>query len=521
MLNKRIISLVLFMAIVALAQTPQPAPAAQPAPTAQPAPAEPASVEQAVAPAAVESDPAAPAPAFVAEPMPKVEEKKESEASTISVFVKSPEEIKALQDDLKSLQTMVGGSNPEIEALLQKANRIAQMNDRCSMVSINEVLDTACGYFYEVELPAFENEYMELTGEVRLGSMRMATTLEERTQQLMSCSEALASIVVPREQLLRLKGNVYLEPINFAGDFDAEYRFSLSYDPTRMSQQERLANLWLSKCGDIVLRQTHEEFAPMFIASLKMKNDSLKKAGSNVKLMMNKKSLAVKVAMRRSAKGAYFLNGNKLFSRELSSKDTQSHLVFDLKNKKAVMELGLDAVIEDFKGRQVFKGLKKTDMIGRWMWDNDKNFPETAANDDSEKMTAEDSLAIQRGLDYYDDEYEENSQKAKDAVADAAKPEGEGLSIHWIPFAISSAILVGGGIMAVIFNKKAKDESEAYQAELDAFNASVEDGSVGSSPEDTGYSAHKDNVSKYQKLRTVGYGLAIAGGLGIGLSILF
>ena len=75
--------------------------------------------------------------------------------------------------------------------------------------------------------------------------------------------------------------------------------------------------------------------------------------------------------------------------------------------------------------------------------------------------------------------------------------------------------------MAVIFNKKAKDESEAYQAELDAFNASVEDGSVGSSPEDTGYSAHKDNVSKYQKLRTVGYGLAIAGGLGIGLSILF
>lgn len=501
---------------------------------------------------AQQSNSAQPAPAFIAEPSAQVTTLAETpqpepqtqpvaqtndssaapakdESSTISVFVKTPEEIRAFQEDLKTLQTMAGGANPQIDSLMKRANRIAQMNDRCSMVSINEVLDTACGYFYEVELPAFENEYMEVTGEVRLGSMRMATTLEERTKQLMSCSEAITSIVISREQLLKLKGNVYLEPINFAGDFDAEYRFSLSYDSTRMAQQERLANLWISKCGDIVLRQTGEEFAPMFVATLKLKNDSLKKAGSNVKLMLNKKNLAVRVAMRHSVNGAYFLNGNKLFARELQSSDP-SHLLFDIRGKKAVLEQGNSKVIEDFKGRVVFRGLKKTDMIGRWMWDDDKNFKEmaNASVDESEKMTAEDSLAMKRGLeDIHDNENIEDDldeMKAKEAAAKAANAEKNKKAksgIRWIPFIASTAVLIGGGVMAFLGNKKAKDESDEYNDQLNKFRNDSYNGAVGDSPNDPYYSAHKDNVSKYQTIRNVGIGLAIAGGIGIGVSILF
>ena len=101
----------------------------------------------------------------------------DGQGSTVSVFVKSPEEIRKLKDDLKNLQIMAGDSNPEVAALLKRANRIAEMNDRCSSVSLNDLLDTTCAQFYEVELPTFENDYMELTGEVRLGSMRMATLL--------------------------------------------------------------------------------------------------------------------------------------------------------------------------------------------------------------------------------------------------------------------------------------------------------------------------------------------------------
>ena len=62
-------------------------------------------------------------------------EKKDDNSSTISVFVKNPEEIRALQEDLKNLQTMVGDSNPEVAALLKRANRVAEMNDRCASIS--------------------------------------------------------------------------------------------------------------------------------------------------------------------------------------------------------------------------------------------------------------------------------------------------------------------------------------------------------------------------------------------------
>jgi len=462
---------------------------------------------------------------FTEAPLEKtaVTAKSDDNASTISVFVKNPEEIRALREDLKNLQTMAGDSNPEVAALLKKANRIAEMNDRCSSISLNDLLDTACARFYEVELPTFENEYMEITGEVRLGSMRMATTLEERTRQLASCSEALTSIIISREQLLRLHGNVYLEPINFEGDFDAEYIFSLSYDPARVEQQQRLASLWIDKCGSIVLRQSGTEFAPMFIATLKVKNDSLNKSGSNVKFMMNKKTLSLRIDMRRPVSGAYYLNGVRLFEKTIDADKSQSNLFFDIKNKKAVLNQPKDAVIQEFHGKEVFKKLKKMEMVGRWAWDSEKLPDEVVqpeSQDESETMTAEDSLAYKQGLAELERALAEERTASVDedsiketAAAEAAKDvsaetEKKGSSIHWIPLAISGAVLAGGTAMAIIFNKKGKDEKEAYDEEL-------------AKGYDSNYKSHFDAASDYQRNRSIGVGLAIVGGIGVALSFVF
>ena len=461
---------------------------------------------------AQEAQPAAPAPAATP-PAVAVDTNK----STISVFVKNPEELRLLKEELKNLQTLAGGSNPEINALLQRANRVAEMNDRCASISLNDLLDTTCARFYEVELPAFENEYMEVTGEVRLGSMRMATTLEERTRQLSSCSDALTSILVSREQLLRLRGNVYLEPINFEGDFDAEYIFTLSYDPARLDQQQRLANLWIEKCGPIVLRQSGSEFAPMFVATLKVKNDSLKKAGSNVKIMMNKKALSLRVDMRRPVNGAYYLNGVRLFEKTLDADKKYSHLHFDIKNKKAVIEEPEGGVIQEFKGTQVFNKVKKTEMVGRWIWDSEKleEVAQTGTQDESEDMTAEDSLAYKQGMEdlerYMTDEHNK-AAAAKEAAKEASKETSgggnKGGNVRWIPLAISGAALLGGSIMAIVFNKKAKDESETYQDELSYGN-------------DSGFDDHEKAAGDYQRNRTIGIGLAVLGGVGIALSFVF
>ena len=411
---------------------------------------------------------------------------------------------------------MAGDSNPEVAALLKKAHRIAEMNDRCSSISLNELLDTACARFYEVELPTFENEYMELTGEVRLGTMRMATTFDERIRQLASCSDALTSIVKSREQLLRLRGNVYLEPINYEGDFDAEYDFKLSYDSSRVNQQQRLANLWIQKCGGIVLRQSGREFAPMFVATLKVKNDSLKKVGSNVKFVMNKKTLSLRVDMRRPVSGAYYLNGVRLFEKTVAADKSQSNLFFDIKNMKANIVQPKDGVIQTFSGTQVFKKLKKMEMVGRWAWDAEK-LPDEAvqanSQDESEKMTAEDSLAYKQGLAELEralsDEQESEADPAKqtsasNAAASAKKDSVEGrFRVHWIPLAIAGAVAVSGGVMAAVFNSKAKSERDKEPINPDEYNE------------------HLDKIENAQRMRNIGIGLAIGGAIGAAVTFLF
>ena len=501
---KRLMLMGLLAVSFALAQQPAPQPVA-PAEQPQAAPA----VADSVSEPAVQQPAAAPTPENTAGVSAS-----DGKGTTVSVFVKSPEEIRALQDELQNLQTMAGDSNPEVAALLKKAHRIAEMNDRCSSISLNDLLDTACARFYEVELPTFENEYMELTGEVRLGSMRMATTFDERIRQLASCSDALTSIVKSREQLLRLRGNVYLEPINYEGDFDAEYDFKLSYDSSRVNQQQRLANLWIQKCGSIVLRQSGREFAPMFIATLKVKNDSLKKVGSNVKFMMNKKTLSLRVDMRRPVSGAYYLNGVRLFEKTVDADKSQSNLFFDIKNKKANIVQPKDGVIQTFSGTQVFKKLKNMEMVGRWAWDAEKLPDEVAqanTQDESEKMTAEDSLAYKQGLAELERALAEpaaeetaRQESADNAAASAKDGSVEGGSgIHWVPLAIASAVAIGGGVMAAVFNNKAKTERDKIPESKKEFDEI------------------SDNIDQAQTMRTVGLGLLGAGLVGVCLTFLF
>lgn len=505
---KRLMFMGLLAASFALAQQP----ASQPAPPVEQSQTVPATAETPKVQASAQQTPAT---APVLENSAGVSAS-DGKGTTVSVFVKSPEEIRALQDELRNLQTMAGDSNPEVAALLKKAHRIAEMNDRCSSISLNELLDTACARFYEVELPTFENEYMELTGEVRLGTMRMATTFDERIRQLASCSDALTSIVKSREQLLRLRGNVYLEPINYEGDFDAEYDFKLSYDSSRVNQQQRLANLWIQKCGGIVLRQSGREFAPMFVATLKVKNDSLKKVGSNVKFVMNKKTLSLRVDMRRPVSGAYYLNGVRLFEKTVAADKSQSNLFFDIKNMKANIVQPKDGFIQTFSGTQVFKKLKKMEMVGRWAWDAEK-LPDEAvqanSQDESEKMTAEDSLAYKQGLAELEralsDEQESEADPAKqtsasNAAASAKKDSVEGrFRVHWIPLAIAGAVAVGGGVMAAVFNSKAKSERDKEPINPDEYNE------------------HLDKIESAQTMRNVGIGLAIGGAVGAAVTFLF
>ena len=68
---------------------------------------------------------------------------------------------------------------------------------------------------------------------------------------------------------------------------------------------------------------------------------------------------------------------------------------------------------------------------------------------------------------------------------------------------ISAATLIAGTTLAVVYNSKAKSESEKTPTTRAEFDQ------------------RHDDIGKYQKFRTAGIGIAIVGGIGLGLSIAF
>ena len=411
---------------------------------------------------------------------------------TVSIFVKDASEFQAIQNDLQQLKAGIGSDNPEVDSLIDRANRIAKMNDRCSMVSINDVLDEECGHFYAVDLPEFEARYMEVTGELRLGVMTMANNLEQRTQQIDACTDAFSRIVASKENLLKIEGGVDLEPLSHAGAFDASYNFKLTYDERRMDQQKRFTELWLSKCGDIVLRKSGDEFAPLFVQALDHMNDSLLNTKTNLKVVLDSSDLSFYLDLNRPVAGAYYLSGAELFNvTQIPAGRENAHLLVNMKDKSVILPQGRDGEMATYKGRVEFEKASE-DLVGRWIWNSDssaiKAMPKVASKTVSSEVSGPAAGTAPQAGDKVDNGIPE------------AKNSGD---THWVLIGISAATLVAGTTLAVVYNSKAKSESEkkpASQAEFDE---------------------RHDNIGTYQKLRTAGIGIAILGGIGLGLSIAF
>jgi len=439
-------------------------------------------------------------------------------SQTASIFVKDPAELENLQQNLEILKAELGEANPQIDELLSKASKIAEMNNRCSMISINDVLDEECGHFYSVDLPAFEDQYMEVTGEIRLNTVKMGNTLAERTEQIQVCASALGGILVSKDRLLKLDGKVDLEPLNLEGAFDATYDFNLYFDPSRMSQQKRLMERWMEKCRDVVIRRAGDEFAHLFVDRINVVNDSL--ANSNIKIILNPANLDFYLDLNKPVAGAYFLNGAQLFDvKSIPTGREFAHLVVDLREQKVDMPLGPEGKMQNFRGRVEFTAAyQEKDLMGRWIWGNRKTInrarvkgeisADLVKSDTSKpapivkKLASLDTTAL---ITSVADSEQDNAPKetaAKNA-ADDAQNKHEVPKRTWIPKAIAGAVVVAGGIMTAVYNSKAKKESEKETKSLEEYND------------------RHDKIKSAQTMRTVGLAIGAAGLVGLGVTFLF
>ena len=416
---------------------------------------------------------------------------------TVSIFVKDASEFQAIQADLQQLKAGIGSDNPELDSLISQANRIAKMNNRCGMVSINDVLDEECGHFYAVELPEFEARYMEITGELRLGVMTMANDLEQRTQQIDACTEALSRIVSSKELLLKIEGGVDLEPLSHAGAFDASYNFKLRYDGRRMDQQKHFTELWLSKCGDIVLRKSGDEFAPLFVEAIGHMNDSLVHTKTNLKVELDTADLSFYLDLNRSVAGAYYLSGAELFSvTQIPTGKENAHLVVNMRDKSVVLPRGRDGEMATYKGRVEFEKASD-DLVGRWIWNRDSTAIKAMPKMESKMVASQ----VESSEMFVPEPYAEPAagDKVDNGLPEAKQSNGP----HWVLIGISATALVGGTVVAIFYNNKAKDESTKAPSSQEEFD-----------------NRHND-IGTYQTFRTTGIGIAILGGIGLGLSIAF
>ncbi|MBR6379448.1 MAG: hypothetical protein IKS02_05700 [Fibrobacter sp.] len=300
----------------------------------------------------------------------------QGEAQSASIFVQDPAVFHQRQAELEKLKATVGNKNEGLDSLLLQASRIAKMNDQCATVSINDVMGDECWTFYQVDLPSFEEQYMKVTGEVRLGHMEMARGLEDRKIQIEACVEALYSFAQSKDQFLNLQGGVFLEPLSKG--FQANYDFTLQYEPNHRKHTFEIAQKWGETCREMVVRQDGEGFAPFFLERLEKLNGELAGNGSLAVYKTDTTQAPVLyMDIAKPVRSAYYLNGVKLFHARVGSgpvEESNLRIRFD----KGTVKVDGEPVVMKRGKPQKFKGSveyaeKSASMNGRWIWENQGN----------------------------------------------------------------------------------------------------------------------------------------------------
>ena len=95
------------------------------------------------------------------------------------------------------------------------------------------------------------------------------------------------------------------------------------------------------------------------------------------------------------------------------------------------------------------------------------------------------------------------AQSAAEKNSEQSKESSGGTKIHWVPISIGAAVSVAGGVMTYVFDSKAKDVTRKEPANIEE------------------YEKNHDDAGRYQTYRNISMGIAAAGLVCVGISIVF
>lgn len=355
-----------------------------------------------------------------------------------SIFVQDPALFRQRQSDLEKLKGSLENVNEGLDSLLNDAGRMAKMNDQCASISLNDVMGDECWAFYQVELPAFEERYMKVTGEVRLGHMEMARGLADRKLQIDACVDALQSFAASKDQFLNLQGGVFVEPLSKG--FQANYDFTLQYEPNHRKNAFTIAQKWGETCREMVLRQDGKGFAPYFLERLNGLNATLAEKGSLAVYKTDSTgALTVFLDLSKPVRSAYYLNGVKLFHSRLAAGNVSESNLRVMFSGETVTVDGAEKVIKYDGSPAAYAGSvdypeNAAKLNGRWYWENQGN---TEGVDFGPEYD-EDSLAVAKVAE---EKAVADSMEQKNAADSAAAEKRRGVKASFF------AAITGAGVI--------------------------------------------------------------------------
>lgn len=271
---------------------------------------------------------------------------------------KDADSFRNMQKNLQELMR-ASGSNERLNALWESASRISQMNDRCSSISLNDILDEECGHYYKVELPKFEKEFQRVSGEIRLNALSIQSDVSDQLKKLKACSEALDVFYVAEAQLRTIKvDSLKTRPMDLSGKtYEVSYSFGLINDEDVLQSLSDMARKWANQCAGVVI-ENYELFEDL-VDQMNVDMALHKKLSTSLQIDEARMSFYLK----HNAGGYYEFGNAKICST--SERDHGRYLIIDLEKDRVETVRGGPSC----SGKDTLETGKS--LWGRWVWNSE------------------------------------------------------------------------------------------------------------------------------------------------------